>query len=71
MNIDEINSLIDDIHWNRPDEVRQVAMGRLIHIEDDYISMLVMPRDKPYWDCAAEILKLIGYPRVNQVLPKI
>jgi hypothetical protein len=71
MDIAEINRLIDDISWGVPDNVRQAAMHRLVSIDDDQISMLILPREKSYWESAAKVLKNIGYPRVRQVLPEI
>jgi hypothetical protein len=71
MDIAEINRLIDDISWGVPDNVRQAAMHRLVSIDDDQISMLILPREKSYWESAAKVLRNIGYPRVRQVLPEI
>lgn len=71
MNVDEINSLVNDIHWGSPDHVRQAAMSRLALIDEEHIPMLIMPREKAYWDSAARVLKDIGYPRVKEVLPQL
>ncbi|WP_407309950.1 DUF5071 domain-containing protein [Desulfosporosinus sp. SB140] len=71
MDVTEINRLIDDIRWDKPDDLRQAAMHRLASIDDNQVSMLITPREKSYWESAAMVLNNIGYPRVRQVLPKI
>lgn len=46
------------------------AMKELIQIDEEQISVLIMP-EKNCWLNAAKVLNKIGYPRVKNVIPKL
>lgn len=71
MQKEDINNLIKCLQWNLPEHIHEEAISKLTNIKDEHIRMLVMPINKDYWDKAAEVIKRIGYPRIQWVLPDI
>ncbi|WP_425800846.1 DUF5071 domain-containing protein [Desulfitobacterium sp. Sab5] len=67
-----ITGLIGDLDWSKPEEVQKAAIKKLLEIDDLNLVLLAQQSDvchKSCWYNAAKILKTIGYPRINSVLP--
>jgi hypothetical protein len=62
--MNEIERLIDNIQFDKPEELRKKAFYELIKIDDDKIPLLIRYKDQN----AAEVLREIGYPRVKNYL---
>lgn len=70
MKIEEIDFYIDKLDWNYPQEENELAINKLVDIDNNYMDMLLQPRCiKCYWDNAATVLKKIGYPRIEPIIP--
>ncbi|MDR3599512.1 MAG: DUF5071 domain-containing protein [Desulfosporosinus sp.] len=70
--MDNINELIRDLDWSKPEDVQKKAMEQLQEINDSNLFYLAQQSELNYkycWHNAALVLKAIGYPRIKPVLP--
>lgn len=68
MNIEE---LIEKLCKKKPVAIQKEAIEKLTYITDEELIMLVRPKDKSYWENAAQVLITIGYPRTKMIIPEL
>lgn len=69
--MDNLHNTINNLSWNMPPDIQQKAIDVLSMIGDKEIHFLIQPGDKSCWENAAFVIRNIGFPRVNPVLPEI
>lgn len=57
-----------DLSWDSSDEAKKRAVNGLLLIDDKDMHLLLQPSGKGVWDGAAEVITMIGYPRVKVIL---
>ena len=71
--MNDIRDHIRDLSWYKSEEVQRQAILRLEHIKDEDIILLARQDNelcsKDCWENAAIVLRHIGYPRINSVIP--
>ncbi|MCL6603644.1 MAG: DUF5071 domain-containing protein [Paenibacillus sp.] len=67
--MEDVNSLIQKLASDTPEEEKDDAMKKLQFIKDEDLHLLLQPISKAYWDGAAEVIINLGYPRVHIILP--
>lgn len=65
----DISKLIRELDCNGLIDSQKNAIERLINIDDKYVTMLIQPLEKNYWENSAKVLKEIGYPRNKLAIP--
>ena len=72
MKTEQVNQLMRKLAWNNLQSDIDSTIDNLINIDDEKISMLILPDfDKGLWENAALVLKRIGYPRIQHVIPEL
>lgn len=66
-----VQDYIADLEWDTPAEDKMEAISQLTQLEDQELPLLIQPLTKGHWDGAAEVIRQIGYPRVNSILPQL
>ena len=67
--MDDIKKLIDDLSWNKSQEIQNNAIEKLINIDQNELYLLVRPsEDKTCWENAAKVLKKLDYFRIKVIL---
>ncbi|EKQ50588.1 MULTISPECIES: DUF5071 domain-containing protein [unclassified Clostridium] len=64
-----INMLINKLDCNAPINSQKDAIEQLLKIDDEYVTLLVQPQEKKYWENSARVLKSIGFPRNKLAIP--
>ena len=68
----EIHDLIEGLDWQNDKQIIQNSINKLINIDKNKMSMLVLPGfSKHIWDNAALVLFYIGYPNIEHIIPII
>jgi len=60
---DDVMKLISKLDCNGDIYAQEDAIKQLTQIDDKFVSLLVQPMDKKYWENSAKVLKAIGYPK--------
>ncbi len=64
-----INELIAELSWDNSLEVQEEAIEKLLKIDEEYVTMLLQPYDKKYWENSAKVLKALDYPQNSRAIP--
>lgn len=65
----EAEELIKALKWDVNEDEQKIAFDKLAYIEPELVEVLLQPINKDYWENAAKVLKLIGYPRNKLAIP--
>ena len=67
----DIKAKIKDLNWNQRPQKNREAIEILQNIPSEKMYLLIMPNGKECWENAALVLKKIGWPRIEVVLPEL
>ena len=71
MTTDKIVGLLNDLSWNKPEELQHVAREKLMQLNESELYLLMQPNGKDCWENAALVLQEMGFPRVKPVIPQM
>lgn len=71
MKISEIYKLVEDLSWEKPQEIQLNALEKLQSIDDEYTPYLIPEEGKYCWENAVKVLYKIGYPRNRLAIPRL
>ena len=71
MKREEIMKYIDNLSWNKNEEVQLEAISRLEQIDEDSLSLLIQPSKKLTWGNAVIVIKNIGFPKNKSIIPNL
>lgn len=71
MSREEIIQYIDNLSWEKSEEVQLEAIAKLEQIDKDSVSLLIKFSKKPTWDNAVIIIRNIGFPKNKDAIPSL
>lgn len=66
-----IEELINDLEWSKPVEVQENAIKKLEKISEKDLNKLIQPKNKYCWENSARVIKKIGYPKIQIIIPEL
>lgn len=66
-----VNKLLFQLSWDNSIAVQNEAVNQLVSYVDLDLTLLLQPLNKSYWDNAARVLFLKGYPIIKSIIPQL
>ncbi len=67
--VERIQERIKFLHWYTPSSIVEHVSKELVEMDNQYLSFLLQPLGKEYWDNAALVLTKIDQTRIEPLIP--
>jgi hypothetical protein len=64
-------NIFKNLSWNASLDSQMEAINEIVSMTNLNPNDLIQPIGKEYWENAARVLSLIGYPRIEEVIPDL
>lgn len=61
-------NILKNLSWNTSIKEQNIAINEIASMNNINLNELLQPMDKEYWENAAKVLSIIGYPRIEVVI---
>ncbi len=65
----DMESLVANLDWHKPDEVQDEAVRTLASMGSKVVAELIPGRGKSFWKNSVRVIELVGYPENRAAVP--